>query len=306
MIAALNGSAKGYLQSHWQGRQPLARSFWINLVLLRAMIILLEAAVRRPSAADGWHAEALAVAYALVAHGAIYIWQIVGLVRACDRYHADYGSQSVIWGVHLGLVLTAMFTLASLFSSFQVAFLRVDEGLMSLAWDREREARYALTLSADGTRVALAGSLELGLTKRLTALLDAHPRVRAVALDSPGGNIFEGRGVARLILDHDLDTRVYGTCASACTTVFIAGASRTLGAKGRLGFHRYRIEAGYHVPFADPEGEQRTDRAFYRSRGIDPDFLDRIYATPARGLWYPDPADLLAAGVVHRIATETP
>lgn len=304
MFAAMNDAARGYLQDHWQGRHSLAWSFWINLVLLRALIIGLEGLLRMPSRADGWHSEALAVVYFALAHVVVFGWQVVGVVRACDRHQADYGSMSVAWGVYLGLVLGAIFTLASVFTSFQVSFLKVDEGLMSVAWNREREARYALTLTGDGGGVALTGSLELGITKKLAALLREHSTVGRIALDSPGGNIYAGRGVARLILDRGLDTHVSGNCASACTTAFMAGASRSLGPGSRLGFHRYRVEAGYQVPFADPAGEQMTDRDFFTSRGIAPTFLDRVFAAPAEQLWYPETSELLAAGVVHRIGPE--
>tara|TARA_R110002167_G_scaffold204810_1_gene408951 strand:- start:797 stop:1717 length:921 start_codon:yes stop_codon:yes gene_type:complete len=306
MTVALNGATGTYLRSHWQGQQTLARSFWVNLVLLRAFILLLETVTRLPAEAGSWRGQLLALAYFFVFHVVVYAWQVVGVVRACDRYHAGYGSVAVTWAVHLGLVLTAMFTLANVFASFQVSFLKIDDDLLSVTWEREREARYALTVSDDGTRAMLNGSLELGIGKKLAALLQRYPGIATLTLESLGGNIYEGRGVAKLILQHDLDTYVSGTCASACTTAFIAGAKRMLGPGGRLGFHSYRIDAGYQVPFADPAGEQRTDRAFYEARGIDPGFLDRAFTTPAHGLWYPEQQELLDAGVVHRIGIGMP
>ncbi len=231
----------------------------------------------------------------------IYAWQVVGVIRACDRYQSSYGSIVLVWGTHFGIVVSLLFTLVSVFVAFQNSFIEPDEDLLSSVWERERASKYALTLSDDSTQVYLNGSFELGITKKLRALLQQHPSVKGIVLASQGGNIYAGRGVAKLIHEHALDSYVFEACSSACTTAFIAGATRTLGPNGKLGFHQYGLEADYQVPFVDIADEQNTDRKFYQSQEIKDAFLDRVFDASQSDLWVPSAEELLEAGVVHRV-----
>ena len=303
---ALVTGGKGYVRSHWLGRQSLAWSFWVNLVLLRALLIYLEAFVRFPSRGVGHDSEIAAVGYLLVAHVVIYAWQVVGVVRCCDRYLAHYWSTILVWGAYLGIAASLPVTFVSALATFQTNILKSEETLISSIWERDRTARYTLRVSGDGTQISLTGSFELGLTKNLSALLQEHPDVTSIVLSSPGGNVYEGRGVAKLVTQHGLDSYVFETCSSACTTAFIAGATRTLGSNGRLGFHSYRIEAEYQVPFVDPVREQNHDRELYVSQKIADAFLIKIFESPPSDLWFPEPRELLEAGVVHRIEAAAP
>jgi len=306
MIESLNVGGNGYIQSHWLGRQPLAWSFWVNLVLLRALLLYLEEFFRFPSSGGVYHSEIAAIGFFIVAHVVIYAWQIVGVVRCCDRYLSHYWSIMLVWGAYFGIAVSLLFTFVGVLETFQINILKSDEPLLSSIWDRERASRYSLTVSSDGTRVSLTGSFELGLTKKLRALLQDHPGVKSIVLASPGGNIYEGRGVAKLIKQHGLNSYVFETCYSACTTAFIAGATRTLGPHGKLGFHSYRVEADYQVPFADPVGEQNYDRKLYNSQNIKDGFLNKVFESRPSELWFPSTKELLEAGVVHRIAAKVP
>lgn len=301
MIETLDIGGKGYVRNHWLGRQSLVWSFWVNFVLLRALILYLEDFARFPSRDSVYHSEIAAIGFLIVAHVVIYTWQVVGVIRSCDRYLSHSGSITLVWAAYFAIVLSLIFTLVSVFETFQVAFLKSDDTLLSSIWERERASRYSLTVSHDGSHVSLTGSFELGLTKKLETLLQEHPGVTGIVLSSPGGNVYEGRGVAKLIKEQGLNSYVFETCYSACTTAFIAGATRTLGPNGRLGFHSYRIEADYQVPFADTVGEQNYDRKLYESQKIEEAFLNKIFETPPSELWFPSTRELLDAGVVHRI-----
>lgn len=301
MSAAFGTSAKGYVRSHWLGQQSLGWSFWVNFALLRAAIFYMEE-FTRPPFIEGIYADAVvAILFLVIAHVMIYAWQVVGVVRACDRYQSSYGSIASVWGIHFGIIVSLLFTLVSVLITFQNFFIEPDNDLLSLVWEREHASKYALIISDDSTYVSLNGSFELGLTKNLRALLQQHPSVKSIVLVSHGGNIYESRGVAKLINEHGLDSYVFESCSSACTTAFIAGATRTLGPNGRLGFHQYGLEADYQVPFVDIAGEQDADRKFYQSQKIKDEFLDRVFDASHSDLWFPSAEELLEAGVVHRI-----
>ena len=303
-IATLGIGTKGYVRSHWHGQQSLILSFWVNLALLRTAILGLEGFVLTPFVEDAFTGAILALLFFIVADVVIYIWQVVGVLRACDRYQSSYGSISVVWAIHFGILISLIFTLVGVFTSVQNAFLEREQELLKTLWEQERTTEYALTLSEDGAVITLNGSFDFGITRNLKALLRRHPSVKAIVLASPGGNPFEGRGVAKTIRDHGLDSYVFADCFSACTVAFIAGATRILGPEGKLGFHQYGMDADYQVPFVDIISEQNSDREFFRSQKIEDTFLERIFEASHSDLWIPTTNELLAAGVVHRVATE--
>lgn len=123
------------LLRHWHGEYTLVRSFWVNLIAPRLLILTCESVyfgLLGASAAIGVVGLTL---YSLAVHIGFYIWQLVGLVRACDRYHLSYGSVAVIWAVYFGIIISLIFTGATTFSSYQTVLTGTDAA--------ERRARNA-------------------------------------------------------------------------------------------------------------------------------------------------------------------
>lgn len=291
-----------YLRNHWQGRQSLAWSFWVNLVGLRAAILGLGHFTRPPYIEDPTALAVVTVAFFVVFHLVVFAWQIVGVVRACDVHQSSFGASSLPLVVYVGIACSVAVTLSPAYSAFLLLNREPPGEPDFLAWERERAARYSLAPDAgNALLLRFSGTFELGVTKKLTALLSEGPAFGGIVFDSPGGHVYEGRGVARLVLRHGLDTYVTGSCSSACTTAFIAGRERVLGPEGRLGFHQHSLDADYPVYLADEEGEMQKDLDFYAARGIAPDFLERVFVTPHDGLWFPSAEEMLAAGVVTRL-----
>jgi len=60
-----------------------------------------------------------------------------------------------------------------------------------------------------------------------------------VVFESPGGNLFAGIAIGKVIHFKHFDTLVPNgsACASACALAWLGGASRLMGATGRIGFH---------------------------------------------------------------------
>lgn len=295
-----------YLRDHWHGNQSLAWSFWINLVLLRAGIFWAEGITGPPVIQDPRLAAAATVTYFAVFHVIVYVWQVVGVLRAGDGYLKNAGSTIWVPAAHVGIVASLILTSVSAFGAMQTLFVDKRDANLAEVWESERAARYALTLSDGGRLIRMTGAFELGLTRSLATLLRDNPGVEGIILDSDGGYVAEGRGVARLIRDRGLDTYVFGVCKSACTTAFIGGRSRMLSEHGRLGFHQYWLEDGYPDVLLDPQEEQEKDSLFYRGQGIRPDFVERLFETPHDDIWYPVPSELLDAGVVQRILYDRP
>jgi len=74
-------------------------------------------------------------------------------------------------------------------------------------------------------------------------LIKENPQLSFVILESPGGQIYEGRGLSRLFTKHQLDTYSYKECSSACATAYIGGKQRYPGSNDEIGFHQYETFA---------------------------------------------------------------
>lgn len=305
MRAILN-RAIDYIRAHWQGRQSLAWSFWVNVAAVAAVIYGIQTRIRPPTVTDPETAYILNGLLLAVSLLVILPWQVVGTLRACKQYQQDGGTMALALGSYVGLAVLLMFTSSAVFDVWQAVYR---PGAMEEAneitverWARERASRYTLKVSEDGTRVILKGSIELGVTRVMRTLLAGEPKVKVIELHSAGGHIYEGRGLAQLVLSRKLDTHAPRICASACVTIFVAGKDRSIGPGARIGFHQYALRSTYGTPFDLGKEEQEKDRAFFAARGVDPAFLSRIFDKSHDDIWYPPTEDLLAARVVHRIA----
>src|SRR6267142_1312410 len=86
---------------------------------------------------------------------------------------------------------------------------------------------------SDTTLVYLAGPIDAGAPDRLAKALDRAAGKIAIWLNSPGGNLFAGMRLGRVIRKHGASTHIidYGTllpgeCYSACSLAFLGGVFR--------------------------------------------------------------------------------
>jgi len=288
----------GYVRSHWAGDQGLGWSFWVNLVALR-LVISIGQAIFSPNAPGEMSADnTLVLAIGIFVHVVVLVWQVVGVLRACDRHIRDLGSPSSTWGAQFGILVVFWLALSDLWGVWIMTLPVTDAESFASRMASERAGRYDLSLSDNGTTVLLRGDFALGVTKAVAGLIAQNPSLETLALTSNGGNIFEARGLAKLARDNQLDTLVAGTCSSACTVAFIGGFGRRIQPGARLGFHQYRLDAGYDVPFADPRDQEARDRELFESAGVAKWFLDRIFLEPPDNMWFPSAELLEQAGVL--------
>lgn len=290
-----------YALDHWHGRQGLAWSFWINLAGLRLLVFALQEVLKPAEGADYSEMPVLVLGLAALAHGGLFLWQVVGVLRAGEAWIRDRGSMAHVWGAQLGCLAAFWLTASYALGAWQMTVYRPPERDILAEMDREHASRYTMELSPDGASITVRGSIELGITRRLGELIAANPGTRLLVIESDGGNIYEARGVARLLRENAMASLVDRSCTSACTTAFIGGVKRSMKRDARIGFHQYRVEAGYAVIITDPAKEQDRDREVFRIASVKPWFLDRMFATEASGMWFPDPAELVDAGVIQEI-----
>ena len=158
--------------------------------------------------------------------------------------------------------------------------------------------QFTLTSSENGRILHFSGTVDFGLTAALREAVAAHPQIRRIVLDSNGGYIAEARGVVTVLRAHRIATHVEGHCASACALIFAGGAQRTLDPDARLGLHGYAMRHDRHFGMIDPKAEMQRDLAIYRAQAISEDFVAKLAELPTSPMWYPDHAELEAAGVI--------
>ncbi len=290
-----------YIRNHWRGDQPLLWSLWINLVLIRVVVLYADRYTLPPYIIERADAVLATVIFGVISHIVVYLWQITGLLRSCERQATGINSGVWVWISYIALITSLVFTLLSMFGAYQSLTedkFRVDD---PLALEHAREKQYSLSLNPDGSLIHIRGILALGMTGKLRLLLAQNPQVKGIVLQSEGGQVYEGRGTANLIKQHKLTTYVYGVCKSACATAFIGGARRVIGPDAKLGFHEYGLELRFPIPLFDLKGEQEKDISFYRQQKIAEEFLTRVFNSPHKDIWFPNHNELLEAGVIHHI-----
>ncbi|HMB09856.1 hypothetical protein [Saliniramus sp.] len=159
-------------------------------------------------------------------------------------------------------------------------------------------SQFTLAISDDGRTLHFSGTVDFGLTAALRELVAANPQIERMILDSNGGYIAEARGVVTVLGAHRIATHVEGHCASACALIFAGGAQRTLAPDARLGLHGYAMRNDLHYGMIDPKAEMQRDLAIYRAQAISEEFVAKLADLPTSPMWYPDHAELEAAGMI--------
>jgi hypothetical protein len=292
-----------YLRDHWQGKHKLHYALFANLVGLRILILFAAQYTLPPFILDRTLALIATILFIVVFHGVVLIWQVIGVLRSTAHQTSILAN---IWtcATYAVIALCTAFTLLSIADAYRSLAAERFVPINPFALEDERARQYALRLTDNDTRIHITGTFALGMTDKLTSLLDEHPNVNAIILSSDGGHVYEGRGVAYLIRDRELDTYVFDTCKSACATAFIGGAERYLGPTARLGFHQYKLELEFPVPLYDIKGEQEKEITFYRQQGIADAFLEEVFLAPSSGIWFPEVEVLIASGVVDSVVEE--
>ncbi len=285
----------GYFTRHWRGELSLVRSFWVNNMLLATPLALALTGLMSWIGAkgDSLQVSAIAVLVGMPLLLGLDIWCLVGAWRAAAHYLREQGSLLWGWLARLVLALGALQLLASVLFGLLPnlgEFWQMARGI-----DPIGQAKFAL--SADGRSLRLEGVIGMGDGERLRMLLasDAARGLKRVELESPGGRVREAERMAQAVKQHGHAVRAVGTCASACTLVFLAGSPRQLSPEGQLGFHRASTRT-YNPVFDELANQQLAQT--YRELGLPQPMIDKTLDTPARHMWFVPRADLQAHALI--------
>jgi hypothetical protein len=104
----------------------------------------------------------------------------------------------------------------------------------------------AATFTVEGTTLFLDGPIVKGDVDQMNGMLAAHPEVRRLSIDSPGGDLATGLRLGRIVRDRTLETYVEGgvrEAASAAAYVFLGGTERIVKGRRGIGVHAFYTPA---------------------------------------------------------------
>jgi hypothetical protein len=279
-----------YVLRHWRGELSLARSYWVNIILLGVVLTVAWGLGGQylPSDLAAWAAAMLlGVAFTF----AIAVWQGVGFARAvvaAPQRGVKGGTAFLAW---CGLVL---FVGGAAVRTVQQTWPMTKE-LMAIAAGDHRTAEMKLTLLPSGHELEISGGLRAGSARKFQAFLESAPHIRVIHISSVGGRIREAVAIADLIAQRGLTTYVAGRCVSAGTLIFLGGKERYAHAAAKIGFHAASF-AGITKSELGELNQPVVDRMV--KAGVSRDFVNRVTNTPPSEMWYPSFEEMKRAGVV--------
>ena len=102
--------------------------------------------------------------------------------------------------------------------------------------------------------------------------------------DSPGGDSFTSRVIAREIRGRGLTTVAYGRCASACSSIFLGGAQRQFASPRRRINHILVFHGSYDKITGELNRERLPDFFVEMTGGMmSPEFVRRFIELEHRG-----------------------
>jgi hypothetical protein len=285
----------GYFKAHWRGEHSLVRAYWVNNFLVATPLAFALTGLMGWIGAKGDSLQVIAI---VILTGfpllmALDVWCIVGAWRSATNYLREHGSALWGWLARITLVLSTLQLVVSVLFGFLPdvgEFWQMARGI-----DPIGQAKFSF--SADGRSLRLDGVIGMGDGERLKALLASEParNLKRVELSSPGGRVREAERMVEALKAHRHEARAVGTCASACTLVFLAGNPRHLAPEGQLGFHR--ASTGTYNPVFEELANQQLAKT-YRELGLPQPMIDKTLKTSANSMWFVPREELQAYALI--------
>ena len=283
-----------FFKKHYNGDYSLARSYWLNYVLVSWFAPLLGLLLV-PWLASNFIARYASMGFLLITtFGVIaYFWAVAGIWASANK-HVSRGGTAFWAGA-----AKVMIVLGCIKSFGDVA--KISPTLMEhiqVGTGHQLGPNVTLEVLADGKSIRLSGGINDGSAKQLIKALELAPAVKTIMFTSSGGWMREGALLAKVIDSHGLNTYVESQCASACTIAFLAGVNRSADPSAKIGFHSVSFVGGNKGLMSKDEGD--ATMAAYAKAGLPQAFIKKIVETSADQMWYPTHDEMLRAGVFTR------
>jgi hypothetical protein len=174
------------------------------------------------------------------------------------------------------------------------------KALVGIATAPDPYGQFDLRFENGDRTLVYQGPLGYAAPASLHAALARHPGVDTVVLDSVGGWMVSGRGLARVLREAGIKTAVARhVCASACILAFESAPRRVLEADAVLGFHSESNQFSWAADGGDDDNDSFVE--VFGARGVPRAFVDKAIGTPASTLWRPGVAELFRNRVIDSV-----
>jgi hypothetical protein len=293
--------AQNVIARHWRGELSLARSYWINHLVLGigvgVALVALGFAINHRAVEQPvrWLISLILTWSVIVLYS---VWASTGVWRAATAYRR---AGKRFWGA----AAKTMMVLGALNIVYSLLFVAAPQasGYYEILAGDARLGPHQFKVLNNGTMLEFSGGISFGTAQEFDTILKAMDNVHTVRLNSHGGRIAEAQKISDLIGARGLSTFVTQQCVSACTIVFLGGKQRYLLSTAKLGFHQPYFRGLTVIG-------QRTAIAREEKRlqqfGLSRTFAERANAASPSGMWLPEQDELLRERVVTKIVTPQP
>lgn len=290
-----------YIANHWRGDLSLAKSYWINTLLLSLpFTILLSSLESLALTIRTMEQQALffwTLAFLTVFAFPLTAWQLIGTWRSATKRTVTTGKSG--WSSVAKVVMVIAWI--QVFGAF---------GKVTEDWPAYKEIAaftlglnpmgdYNVTVIDGGTGIGISGAIARGVVDEVRSALARAEEPIYVGLESNGGRIGVGDSLNRLIRNEGLATLVKDNCYSACALAFLGGQSRVLAEGALIGFHQSSSGLEYTPTVRAMElSADELQRTIMREAGLPEWFIDKAMKTPSTQMWTPSAEVFAKAGVI--------
>ena len=282
---------------HWTGNKPLIHTFVFLLLIPSVFIVLLQ----RTAGQLYEHSEStvlmVVAILALALYSLVVIATFAGINRKIRVTAGAYGANTSVAFYNLFSVFLVIYTLAQL---VDLITTNISSGVVESS-NADRNSPSFSQVQKHPHLLFVSGEIGIAATRNLEAYAENRPEIETLVLDSEGGNVFEARGMARVVSEKNWHTHVDGACLSACTLVYVSGVSRTASLSARFGFHSYQFDAEHPTVGISIREQQQLDTDRFLNAGIKQSFINQLYKAQHTDMWLPTQKQLVDAGFVQKI-----
>jgi hypothetical protein len=286
-------SIKTYILEHWKGNFSLAKSYWLNFILIPLLSIIILG-ILIPFIKDAKPQTYISIILLTTAPIPM-IWGGIGAWRSASMHKSNTGKNFWSTVVHILVVINFLYLFVDTIKKIPTIKEVVNIALNSSS---QKIPPYQIRILNHGKEIEVKGGIRLGLLDELKKNFKIHPNIRAIHLNSGGGILSESLNIFKYIKEKDIITYSSTGCYSACVNIFIAGRERLLNKNAQLGLHRGGFPGLNDTNFIIANWKLKD---FLVSNGVSEVFSNKVIQTPHDEVWKPSHKQLLEANIVDRI-----
>ena len=192
-----------FFRRHYNGDYSLAKSYWINTLLLQvaAGMVTITVLPLLGKNLPARFASLQGFFFCYFGIIALWLWAAAGTWASSSKHVGRGGRQSMASLARIALVLGVLRTLAQVGNDLPMIKEHWD-----VALGHQLGPQTQLQVRTGGRSILLSGGINDGSAQQLEDALKLAPDVRTLVLNSNGGWIREGEMLADVVRAHRLDT----------------------------------------------------------------------------------------------------